>query len=133
MMWKRIFVRTVWLLLLLTLLVVLLFDFHSFRPTALPATHQAALIAHVTSEQWEGSEVLAQRVPSGYAVTLIRRFPDGQVARYRYEVSDQLAVTEIGVSVSYPPRNAVNLLLALTLGLLLSGYAVLTWVKKRRR
>ncbi|MBT9175900.1 MAG: hypothetical protein DDT20_00202 [Firmicutes bacterium] len=130
-MWKRMLVRTI-IALLLTLSAVLFFDYLSFPTTELPPPHKTALRAHVASEVWEGSELLAHRISSGYAVTLTRRYADGRVVRYRYEVSDHLAVSELGKNVSYPPRNAVNLLLALTLGLLLSGYAALTWLKRRR-
>ena len=131
-MWKRMLVRTTFALLL-TLSAVALFDYLSFPPTKLPAPHTAALRTHVASDAFEESELHARRVTRGYAVTLTRRYADGRVVNHRYEVNDSLAVAELGMSVSYPPRNAVNILLALILGLLLSGYAALTWVKRRGR
>jgi len=127
---RRMLVRTI-VALLLTLSAVLFFDYLSFPATELPPPHHAALTAHIPSEVREGSELQARRISGGYAVTLTRRLANGQVARYRYEVSDQLAVTEMGVSLSYPLQNAINLMLALTLGALLSGYAVLTWLKRK--
>ncbi|MBT9134455.1 MAG: hypothetical protein DDT37_01391 [Firmicutes bacterium] len=130
-MWRRMLVRTIFALLLM-LSAVLFFDYLSFPTTELPPPHKAALRAHVARDTWEGSELLAHRLTHGYAVTLTRRYADGRAVRYRYEVSDQFAVSETGVSVTYPPRNAVNLLLALTLGLFLSAYAALTWLKRRR-
>lgn len=131
-MWKRMLVRTT-TALLLVLAVVVLFDYLSFSPAELPAPHTAALRTHVTSDVWEGSELQARRVGSGYAVTLNRRNADGHMVVRRYEVSDALEVKELGVSLAYPPQNAVNILLALTLGLILCGYAALTWFRSRRR
>lgn len=131
-MWKRMLVRTA-VALLLALLAVVLFDYFSCPATKLPLPHTAALRTHVTSDVWEGSELQARRLANGYAVTLNRRSADGRMISHRYEVSDALEVKELGVSLTYPPQNAVNILLALTLGVLLSGYAASTWWRRRRR
>lgn len=130
-MLRRLLVRTAFALLL-ALTVVLFFDYFSFPPTELPPQHTAVLRTRVTALVWETSEILTRRAHDGYAVTLTRRDADGRVVIYRYEVSDRLDIAELGMSVSYPLRNAVNLLLALTLGLLLSGYAALTWIQRRK-
>jgi hypothetical protein len=130
-MWKRLLVR-VTVALLLTLLAVALFDYLSFSPAELPLPHTAALRAHVARDVWEESELFARRVSNGYAVTLSRRNADGRWVVRRYEVGDTLEVKELGVSISYPPQNAVNILLALTLGLILCGYAALSWFRQRK-
>jgi len=129
-MWKRLWIRTA-AGLVLTTLTVLLFHYFAYPLVELPSAHEAALRMHVAAHLWNNSELLVRRIPEGLSVTLTSRGADGRVVRYRYEVSDTLVVTEVGISLAYPPPNAMNLLLALILGLLLFGFAVATWVVRR--
>ena len=90
----------------------------------LPPAELQALQSAIPAEHWEGAKLEARKAGQGYSVDLIHYGPDDRKLVYKYEITSDMTVTSMGLTVGLMgKRNPMTILIPLLLALSLVAYA----------
>jgi len=114
------------LLAIVAAAVVILLVYMQFQSKAveLPPAELQALREAAPAEHFDNAQIEARKTSQGYVVDLIHEEAGGRRLVYKYEVSPELTVTNLGLTVGLMGKNPMTILVPLLLAIAFFGYVV---------